>query len=242
MSWGGSPIEANGNIVWFATVSDTTPLNSTDLLSNGSDYWAAESDTALGCISSVRVVVSVTLTDPGTPILSSQGGEFCIIENPTVGDLDLNVSAASNGIVNWYDSYPNGSTLSLNEFLIDGETYYALETDDQNCTSVNPLTVTVDLYACDDYDIVIYDGFSPEGDGINDTFTIENLRILYPDFSVEFFNRWGNSIYVSNAQSPDWNGRLHGDQELAPVGVYYFVINFNKDNRKPIQQRLYLSR
>ena len=65
---------------------------------------------------------------------------------------------------------------------------------------------------------------------------------MYPDFKVEFFNRWGNLMYTSDANRPDWNGRLNGDDNFAPSGVYYFIINFNKENRKPTQGRLYLSR
>jgi len=102
--------------------------------------------------------------------------------------------------------------------------------------------VTVSLEACDEYDVVIYDGFSPTGNGTNDTFKITNLRELYPDFKVEYFNRWGNLIYTANAANSDWNGRLNGDGELSPAGVYYFVIYFNKNDRKPIQRSLYLSR
>ena len=235
-------VNSGSSIEWYALESDNTPLNRTELLVHGSTYWAAVLDSTTGCTSSVRVSVNVVLTDPGTPILDAQGNEFCIINNPTLADLDSNISSKNSGTITWYDAYPNGSVLSLSQFLIDGETYYAVETDSNSCSSINPLAVTVDLYACDEYDIVIFDGFSPNGDGINDTFSIENLRVLYPDFKVEFFNRWGNLMYTSDANRPDWNGRLNGDDNFAPSGVYYFIINFNKENRKPTQGRLYLSR
>ena len=233
-------LDASGNVYWFASETETTPLDTNELLVNGNSYWAATNDPG-GCISSIRMLVNVVLTDPGTPILTSLGDEFCKINNPTINDLNNNVAPQSNGSITWYDTYPNGSALSLSEFLIEGETYYAIETDNDGCSSITALEVTVTLEACDEYDITIYDGFSPNGDGINDTFTIENLRILYPEFKMEFFNRWGNLMYTSDANRPDWNGRLNGNDDLAPSGVYYFIINFNKDNRKPLQDRLYLS-
>jgi len=232
---------SDGSIEWYTLESDTTPLDRTQLLVSGNTYWAGTINITTGCSSSIKVSVNVLLTDPGTPILDAQGNEFCIINSPTLADLDSNVTSTNSGTITWYDAYPNGSILSLSQFLIDGETYYAIETDSNNCSSVNSLAVTVDLYACDEYDIVIFDGFSPNGDGINDTFSIENLRVLYPDFKVEFFNRWGNLMYTSDANRPDWNGRLNGDDNFAPSGVYYFIINFNKNNRKPTQGRLYLS-
>ena len=168
--------------------------------------------------------------------------KFCANFKPTLSDLNQNVSPLNNGSIIWYDTYPNGTILNLSDYLIDGTTYYAIERNNEGCSSATPLEVTVDLNACEQYDILIYDGFTPNSNGINDTFKIGNLRELYPDFKVEFYNRWGNLIYTSNSSKPDWNGRLNGNDELMPAGVYYFIIYFNKDGKKPIQRRLYLSR
>ncbi len=234
-------LQASGSVEWFASETANTPLNLTDPITNASVYWAATKNLTTGCSSSIRVSVNATLIDIATPILDVDGNEFCSIDNPTLSDLNDRVLPLSNGIITWYDAYPNGTALSLAQFLIHEETYYAIETNINGCYSVNPLAVTVDLEACDQYDIVIYDGFSPNGDGLNDTFKIENLRILYPDFKVEIFNRWGSLMYTSDANKPDWNGRLNGDKDFAPSGVYYFIINFNKNNRRPTQGRLYLS-
>ncbi len=233
---------AGNGIIWYATQTGTEALNPTNLLVNGTSYWAAQSNPTTGCESVVRVVVNVTLTTIAAPTLISLGNEFCKINNPKISDLNSNVSAVNGGIIFWYDAYPNGNPLSASTALEDGATYYAIETLSNGCKSTNPLAVTVSLEACEQYDLVIYDGFSPTGNGINDTFRIKNLRELYPDFKVEYYNRWGNLMYTANAANPDWNGRLNGDGELSPAGVYYFVIYFNKNDRKPIQRRLYLSR
>ena len=234
-------ITGNG-IVWYATQLDTTPLDSTELLIDGEDYWAAQTTTTSSCESSVRASVNVTVFDAGTPLIITTGNEFCKIDEPTLSNLNENVTAVNGGTITWYDSYPDGTELSLTELLEDDVTYYAIETNTNNCVSLNPLEVTVTLDACDEYDIVIYDGFSPTGNGINDTFKIGNLRELYPNFTVDFYNRWGNLVYTANAAKSDWNGKLNGNDELVPSGVYYFIIHFNKEGKKPIQRRLYLSR
>lgn len=236
-------LDASGNnIVWYASQTETTPLANTSLLIDGKSYWAVQSNPTTGCESSVRVVVNVTLTAIATPTLISLGNEFCKINNPTIADLNLNVSVNNGGAISWYDAFPNGNLLNASAALVEGETYYAIETNANGCKNINPLEVTVTLEACDEYDVEIYDGFSPTGNGTNDTFKIKNLRELYPDFKVEFFNRWGNLIYTANAANGDWNGRLNGDGELSPAGVYFFIVYFNKENRKPIQRSLYLSR
>ena len=229
------------NINWYESETATTPLSINELLVEGEDYWATQTN-ASSCESSTRMVVNVVLTDPGTPIISTSGNEFCSIDNPTVSNLNNNVTSLNSNTITWYDGYPNGNMLNLSDPLIEGNTYYAIETDTNGCSSVNPLQVTVNLDACDQYDVEIFDGFSPDGDGINDTFEIGNLKALYPNFKVEFYNRWGKVIYTQDATKPNWNGRLNGNGNLVPAGVYYFIIHFNKNNRKPIQKRLYLSR
>jgi len=228
-------------INWYESETSTTPLSINELLLNGEDYWATQTN-ASGCESSTRMVVNVVLTDPGTPTITASGNEFCIIDNPTISDLNANISTTNNNVLTWYNAYPNGSLLSLSEPLVEGQTYYAIQTNTDGCSSVNPLQVTPILDACDQYDVEIFDGFSPNGDGINDSFEIGNLKVLYPNFKVEFYNRWGKLIYTQNATKPDWNGRLNGNGKFVPAGVYYFIIHFNKSNRKPIQKRLYLSR
>lgn len=236
-------LQAEGSVLWFSSETEMTPLNSTDLLIDGNQYWAATEDTSVGCLSSTRIAVNVTLTNPGVPVLAPNGNEFCIIDNPTIDDLNNNITPTGYNTILWFDSYPNtGIPLEPSRLLIDGQTYYAIQIDANGCSSMSPLEVTVDLNFCDKYEIELYDGFSPNGDGINDTFPVKHLRVLYPDFTIEFVNRWGATVYSGNNNKPDWNGRLHGDQEFVPSGVYYFIINFNKDDKKSIQNRLYLSR
>ena len=231
-------ITAN-NAVWYD--SNGNPLNPDSPLVDG-DFLAADIDPTSGCESSVRATVSITLIDPGTPTIVSLGNEFCKIDQPTVSELNDNVSPVNGGDITWYDAFPNGNEVFLSEDLEEGTTYYAVEIDNTNCSSATPLAVTVTLESCSQYDIEVYDGFSPNGDGRNDTFTITYLKDLYPNYDVEFFNRWGATVYKTNANKPDWDGRLNGNGELVPAGVYYVVINFNEPDKKPIQKRLYLSR
>ncbi|MGX5690766.1 Ig-like domain-containing protein [Arcticibacter tournemirensis] len=76
-------------------------------------------------------------------------------------------------------------------------------------------------------------GFSPNGDGINDYFVVENA--MGKQVSLEVFNRWGNRVYRSQNYQNDWNGRctegIHIGEDL-PVGTYYFILVIdNKDKQ-----------
>ena len=81
--------------------------------------------------------------------------------------------------------------------------------------------VIADLTGCPD--IIIPDGFSPNNDGINDTFVINNLPELYPNFKLEIYNRYGNLVYQGNINTPNWDGTtnvggLNLGNNLLPVG------------------------
>jgi gliding motility-associated-like protein len=75
--------------------------------------------------------------------------------------------------------------------------------------------------------IVIPNGFSPNSDGKNDTWVIDNI-IQFPDCEVEVYNRWGEQLFLSKGYTVPWNGRYKG-KEL-PVGTYYYIINLKHVN------------
>jgi large repetitive protein len=57
--------------------------------------------------------------------------------------------------------------------------------------------------------------FTPNGDGVNDTFFI---RMLPPNSRLEIVNRWGNRVYRNENYANDWDGGKLDD------GVYYYYL------------------
>jgi gliding motility-associated-like protein len=182
--------------------------------------------------------------DSVTPQIIQNGNIFCTQDEPTIENLSNNITSTDD--ITWFDAPINGNSYSNIDTLVDGETYYASALTDNGCESINRLEITVLLEDCPE-EIVIPDGFSPNNDSINDEFTIENLRDLYPGFTLEIYNRYGNILYKGDINTSDWDGTskkgLTLGESLLPVGVYFFVLEFNDENNKnPIQGRVYLSR
>jgi len=71
--------------------------------------------------------------------------------------------------------------------------------------------------------------FTPNGDGINDKWNIEDLA-TFPNCSVEIFTRYGTTVYKSVGYGTAWGGRFNG-ADLA-TGTYYYVIDL-KNGDKP---------
>ncbi len=77
--------------------------------------------------------------------------------------------------------------------------------------------------------IFIPNVFSPNNDGINDTWMISQLA-AYPEATVNVFTRFGQKVFssVSGYKIP-WNGTNKGAK--LPIGTYYYVITTNPKNR-----------
>ncbi|MFV7237005.1 gliding motility-associated C-terminal domain-containing protein, partial [Flavobacterium sp. ZB4R12] len=84
--------------------------------------------------------------------------------------------------------------------------------------------------------ILVHNAFSPNGDGINEKFTIDNINDIdcYPDNTVEIYNRWGVLVFETRNYNNDSNyfdgisrGRTTISQSSGlPTGTYYYILNY----------------
>lgn len=200
--------------------------------------------TSCGTASATLPTVDFEVEQAPTPELITEGNSFCMDDNATIADLTSNIINAAH--ITWYDALEDGTAYSEDTNLVDGTTYYASNSTTNGCTTGVRLAVTVSLESCEPLDIIIPDGFSPNGDNINDDFFIRNLRELYPNFKLQIYNRYGNILYKGDANTPDWDGTSSQGRELGrgvlPVGVYFYILELKDTNNKTIQGRVYLSR
>jgi gliding motility-associated-like protein len=74
--------------------------------------------------------------------------------------------------------------------------------------------------------MVVYNGFSPNNDGINDRLIIRGIE-KYPNNEVVIYNRWGNEIFRRKSYSNDdgWRGDWQG--QIAMDGTYFYAVYYN---------------
>ncbi|WP_316832137.1 gliding motility-associated C-terminal domain-containing protein [Pedobacter aquatilis] len=142
----------------------------------------------------------------------------------------------------------NGQSVTLNGKVSgDNVTYYWTPSDylddprKLNPIATPPFDITYTLHAesnsgclnsTDDVFVKVYpkivipNSFSPNGDGINDTWIIPALD-AFPNAKVRIVNRTGSLLYQVNGIYKPWDGKFEGKD--LPVGTYYYTIYFNED-------------
>ena len=146
------------------------------------------------------------ITTAGT--YSSLNGEWTIAQlNPDeVEILEITVEVLGFGeYLNtaYIDNYEGGDDIDLS--------------NNEDDATVTPVCLT------------IYNEFSPDGDGINETFVIDCIE-QYPNNTLEVYNRWGNIVYSTKKYLNDWDGTSNGravinQSDKLPVGTYYYVLD-----------------
>ena len=95
-------------------------------------------------------------------------------------------------------------------------------------------TVTTELNGCTYSDVVIVEvvprinppnTFTPNDDGINDTWVIPGMN-QYPDADVLIFDRWGQKVYKDRGYREPWDGTNNGRK--LPTATYYYHIILNQ--------------
>ncbi len=74
--------------------------------------------------------------------------------------------------------------------------------------------------------LFIPNAFSPNNDGINDTWRIEPLE-AYPSAVLKVFNRYGQMIFSNDGIGKQWDGKYKGARQ--PVGAYPYTIDLRND-------------
>lgn len=84
-----------------------------------------------------------------------------------------------------------------------------------------------------DFNLFIPNSFTPNGDGINDLWSMYGGG--FDAFELQVYNRWGQLIFLSKDINDFWDGTFGGEE--IPDGVYYYLINLVLEDLKTHQER-----
>ena len=188
-------------------------------------------DTALVLINvkcdSAGLLLPIALDDSATTQIDS-AIVITILDNDTLRGATLQdslVSKPRHGVVIWN----NGKA-----FYVSNPGYWGRDTFEYAICNANGCdTAKVYITIESGSSLVVFSGFSPNGDGMNDAFLIRGIE-NYPNNEVIIWNRWGNEVgRVKSYNNADkvWIGEWNG--KVVPDGTYFYLINFNDGVTKP---------
>lgn len=98
-------------------------------------------------------------------------------------------------------------------------TYTLFVKDERGCSGQDEVHINV-------MEQVVFfpNSFSPNGDGLNDTWELVNID-RYPQCEIYIFNRWGNLVYHSNGYQQPWDGRVNNQAPVRATYIYKVVLD-----------------
>ena len=157
-------------------------------------------------------------------LLSNKGCTGSVTNSVEVFANPVRISASGGGTYTWTPGFelddPNAAEPIVRA---SGDTEFTVEIEDDNgCKDTGSVKVTV----LENYVVFPRTVITPNGDGINDKFTFENLD-SYPNNSLLIFDRWGREVYQQDAYQQDWEGTKDGSP--LPAGTYFYILTFDKN-------------
>ncbi|MDI6051330.1 gliding motility-associated C-terminal domain-containing protein, partial [Flavobacterium sp. XS2P24] len=237
-------IPAKPELVFVDNCSTVSPAIFTENIINRTETsysivrkWSV-ADTC-GNASEFTQIINVTIPNSVVTISSSicNDGE---ITSTNLNDL-LPVGTPINGT--WVDVNNSGglqgSTLNAAGLSVRDYTF-EYKINDATCPRTIRITMTVNtgcggiVLACGT--VLVHNAFSPNGDGINEKFIIDNIddTVCYPENTVEIYNRWGVLIFETkgyNNTSNSFDGISGGRSTVQqssglPTGIYFYILNY----------------
>ena len=162
---------------------------------------------------------SVIVTVDSTPTMIEDSVVYSIPKEQVV----LDFKAKNYKYFNWYNttglSNPN-SLLSLASPEVSTSYTLILESE-YGCVNTSTIFIEIpdELYVENPTDF-----FTPNGDGINDTWFLSEKVNEYI-YDVKIYNRWGQKIYSDSNYKNNWEGT--SNNSLIPEGTYYYEVRVN---------------
>jgi gliding motility-associated-like protein len=120
---------------------------------------------------------------------------------------------------NDYSSYVWQDGSNLSEYTLDYPgTYWVEVKNDDGCKTSDTIYIKAIPFS-----IHVPTAFSPNGDGLNDTFRAMASYEAEIEFRISIFNRWGERVFKSKRIEDGWDGTFNNMP--CPVGTYTWVID-----------------
>ena len=233
-----SSISTGANTLWSWSMGDgASPLTSTEFsycYSNDSVFAVKHYSVSLTVTSDSGCVSTLTKTNYITVYPAPVSAFSATPLITTIVDPVITITNLSSGSHSWKWNFGDTGTDSMQILLSHtyadtGSYTIQLATATQyGCRDTSYQTITIEP----DFVLYIPSAFTPNGDGINDTFIPKGIFIN--EFEMFIFDRWGTMIYSTDDITKPWDGSVNGSSLNTQNEVYVYSIlvkNFRMEKR-----------
>ncbi len=246
-----APSNANVQDTFYACVVQQLNISTSAPMAGTGTWTSPQGATIANPNSPATVVTNVpngwsqliwTISSPGCPSKADTmdvfktGGQSILTADTTIclgTDTELIITATptdSLQSVSWLFGMGNGMINELSADSVEisglqtGENHLIYEVTHALCPKESD-TLRIYIMPCEDFEPVFPTVITPNGDGKNDLFIINNLEKVYPECQMTIFNRHGSIVYESPGYTTPWDGTFKG--EKLPMGTYFFKLELN---------------
>ncbi len=141
-----------------------------------------------------------------------------LLENNNINEITATAAGGLEDYTFFFGDVDNGTD---NTFIINRTDTYPVTVIDQNGCEV-----TMEIFM-EFIDIETPNFFTPDGDGMNDTWLPDNLE-AFPNVLMIIFDRYGRELYRMGYGDAGWTG-IYNNSEL-PTGDYWYIIKLQGEN------------
>jgi gliding motility-associated-like protein len=144
------------------------------------------------------------------------------INKPRLAKTDTSVFLNQRDLDNYFFEY--------NKIFPDTVSYFV------ELTAISPegcqARDTLEVLVVNIYNLIVYNVFTPNGDGVNDRFVVENEGVK--EYRISIFDRWGNRVFFTQNPMEHWDGTRNNDGVTKmQEGAYFYYLEgrFNNDRQ-----------
>lgn len=187
-----------------------------------------------GCVGSDTVVGMITVVP--NPVASFTIPTTTVQLNG--GQATVCVTDQSTGAAVWFWTLvePSGTQTSTQQnpcFTVTDTGAYQLfliAESGSGCQDTTVLNFNVE-FPCND--LFVPSAFSPNGDGMNDTFYVYGNCISF--MQLEIYSRWGEQVFISTTPANGWDGTWRGKE--CEAAVFTYVLRGQMDDGTPLEMQ-----
>jgi gliding motility-associated-like protein len=188
-----------------------------------------------------KYTVSLTVTDTGTCNMVSTYERIIEVLDQSIAAFEADFEGCSNTLTltnqsegafsyRWDFGDGNSSSEANPKYQYEEAGNYTISlfvNENTLCSDQTYRGVNIESKAIPT--IKLYNVFTPNGDGVNDCFSMDGDFLECKDYLLKIYNRWGELVFSTPNPKECWRGNHMKQKNILPSGTYFYLLYLGKN-------------